>query len=230
MPKSSNSRNPSSPPARAVVKDPRLVGRAVVGLLLVANLAALWQVAFPWGGSADDLGRQISTLSTEVRQRQAELEHTRQVAARVQQGRSEGDKFIDKYFLGSRAASSEVVSELIEAAKESQIKARDHSFALDPIEGSNTLGMMTITGSYEGTYADLIRFVNRLDRSDRLLIIESLNAAPQQGGNLLNVSVKVETFVREDGSPPPANPAAAEDASAPAAQTVAAASGGHAKQ
>ena len=40
--------------------------------------------------------------------------------------------------------------------------------------------MMSITANYEGTYANLMRFVHELDRSPRLLIIEALNAAPQQ--------------------------------------------------
>lgn len=224
MPKNSNSTNHSSRPTAPAVRNPKLAGRAIVGVLLLANVAALWQVAWPWGGSAEDLDKQLTALRSEVRQRQAELEHTHQIAGRVQIGRTEGDKFMDKYFLGRRVASSELVSELIDAAKESGIKPRDHSFAFDPVEGSDTLSMMTITGSYEGSYADLIRFVNRLDRSDRLLIIESLSAAPQQGSNVLNVSVKLEAFVHEDGSAPPATPAA------PATPPVAASSGGRAGQ
>ena len=41
--------------------------------------------------------------------------------------------------------------------------------------------MMTITGGYEGTYGDLVQFMNRLDRSPRFLIVDSMNASPQQG-------------------------------------------------
>jgi type IV pilus assembly protein PilO len=58
--------------------------------------------------------------------------------------------------------------------------------------------MMSITATYEGTYADLLHFVHELDRSSKLVIIESLNAAPQQGTNLLSVALKLDTFVRED--------------------------------
>ena len=60
--------------------------------------------------------------------------------------------------------------------------------------------MMTISANYEGTYANLMRFVHELDRSPRLLIIEGLNAAPQQTGGTLNISMKIDTFVRDDGS------------------------------
>jgi hypothetical protein len=59
--------------------------------------------------------------------------------------------------------------------------------------------MMQITANFEGLYPDLIHFINLLDKSDRLLIIESLNATPQQSGGRLNVQLKLDTFVREDG-------------------------------
>ncbi len=60
--------------------------------------------------------------------------------------------------------------------------------------------MMSISANYEGTYANLMRFVHELDRSPRLLIIEGLNAAPEQSGGNLNISMKIDTFVREDGA------------------------------
>ena len=63
---------------------------------------------------------------------------------------------------------------------------------------------MTITANYEGTYANLMRFVHAIDRSPRMLIIEGLNAAPQQGNQNLAISMKIDAFVREDGSAPEA--------------------------
>ena len=67
----------------------------------------------------------------------------------------------------------------------------------EAIEGSDTLSMLTITGNFEGTYADLLKFVNQIDRYPRLLIIEQLTASPQAGTGLLSVSVKLNTFVRD---------------------------------
>jgi Tfp pilus assembly protein PilO len=56
---------------------------------------------------------------------------------------------------------------------------------------------MTVTQALEGKYSDLIRFVNALDKSDRLLIVESLTASPQASG-ALNVLLRLQTYVRED--------------------------------
>jgi hypothetical protein len=67
---------------------------------------------------------------------------------------------------------------------------------MEPIEGSDTLGMLTITANYQGSYADLVQFVNRLDRSRKFLILESLTATPQQNSGVLNVNMKLNTFIR----------------------------------
>jgi hypothetical protein len=73
--------------------------------------------------------------------------------------------------------------------------------------------MMTITANYEGTYRNLLNFISELDRSDQLLIIESMSAAPQQGSNMLTVSMKIDAFIRDESG-------------APAAETAQAATGG----
>jgi Tfp pilus assembly protein PilO len=180
-------------------RDPRIVVRLILGTLLLANLVAAFAVFRPFGGSAEELDAQLTTLRQQVQQRQVSVQRLRALAAKISSGRSAEDDFLNKYFMGRRTASSTIVSELIKSAKDSGIKPKEHSFSFDPVEGSDTLSMMTITGNYEGTYGDLLQYVNRLDKSPRFLILDSLGASPQQGGNTLNVSIKLNTFVREDG-------------------------------
>lgn len=172
--------------------------RAVLGVLAGANLVAAGLVLFPPGGSAEELEQQRSTLVGQMRARQAALEQTRQHALAVDKGRAEGEQFLSQYFLANRSAFSTIVSDLFTAASQSQLKARDNAYATEPIEGSDTLSMMSITAGFEGKYADLMRFVHAIDQSPRLVIIESLSAAPQQNSDILSVSMKLNTFVRED--------------------------------
>jgi type IV pilus assembly protein PilO len=69
---------------------------------------------------------------------------------------------------------------------------------VEPIEGSDTLGMMTISASFEGEYPNLTKFINELDRSPRFLIIESLTASPQPLGKVVNVNFKLNAFVKDE--------------------------------
>lgn len=174
--------------------------RIALGVLLLATVGAAWIVMYPPGGSADDLHQQLAALEAQTAARRTLLTTTRQHVAAVEQGRTEGDKFLNEYFLARRTAYSTLLSELVNAADRAKIKAKEHAYATEPIEGSDSLSMMSISANYEGTYANLMRFVHELDRSPRLLIIEALNAAPEQSGGTLNISMKIDTFVRDDGS------------------------------
>ncbi len=176
--------------------------RVVLGVLVLANVVAAGLVLFPPGGSAEDLERQRVVLEAQLRAKQSVLETTRQHAAAVDKGRSEGDNFLGQYFLANRTSSSTLLAELQQAASQTKLKARDTTFSIQPIEGSDTLSVTSIVAAYEGTYPDLMHFVHELDRSQRFLMIESLSATPQQTGDILTVSLKVNAFVREDVGQP----------------------------
>jgi len=180
--------------------NPRAVIRLVLGVLAVANLVAAYFVIRPLGGSSQELRQQVVDLRTQIRQQQGTVDRTRLMAGKIEIGRGEGDKFMGKYFLPRRSAYSVVMAELNDLASQAKVTAKESANAIEPVDGSDTLDMMQITANYEATYGDLVRFVNLVDKSDRLLVMESLNATPQQGGNKLNVMIKLDTFVVEDGS------------------------------
>jgi Tfp pilus assembly protein PilO len=180
-------------------RDPKFLARVILGVLVAANLVAAGLVLFPPGGSAENLESQLQQLQSQATAKRATLALTRQHAASVEKGREEGDKFITTYFLPRRTAFSTLIGELEAAAASSKIKPRDRSYTLDPIEGSDTLSMMTITANFDGAYHDVLNFVHVIDQSPRLMIIESLNTAPQQGTSTLSVSLKINAFVREEG-------------------------------
>lgn len=187
-------------PRNSNLRAPATFWRIVLGVLLVLNIVAVALVLYPPGGSAAELEEQRISLESQARTRRAQLAQTAQHAAAVEKGRAEGDKFLGDYFLSRRTAYSTLLTELVSAADEAKIKPKEHAYATEAIEGSDSLSLMTITANYEGTYANLMRFVHEIDQSPRMLIIESLSAAPQQGNGILTISMKLDAFVREDGS------------------------------
>ena len=182
--------------------NPLAILRLVLGVLLAANLVVAYFVIRPIGGSPQQLRQQAADLHTEIRQKQGILERTRILASKIETGRGEGDTFMGKYFLPHRAANSVLMAELNDLAGQAKITPKESAYAIEPVEGSDTLDMMQISANYEATYQDLIRFINLLDKADRLLVLESLNATPQQSGKKLNVLVKLDTFVKEDAVTP----------------------------
>src|SRR3954453_16445890 len=86
--------------------DPRVGVRAVLGVLLAANLAAAVIAFKPFGGGSDDLRRDRQQLQQQLAQLQAQVKHGRSLAAKVQIARTEGDKFLDAYVTDRRVVTS----------------------------------------------------------------------------------------------------------------------------
>ena len=180
------------------LQSPADYARLVIGVLVALNLVAAYFVLRPPGGSPDELRGEVRDLTSQLRQKRAVLERTRVFVSKIQSGRQEGDEFLSQYFLPSGKAYSIVLSELIDLAKDAQMKPKESTYSMEPIEGSDTLSTMTISQNLEGTYPQLIHFINALDKSSRMLIVESLQATPQSSGPL-NVVLKLQTYVREEG-------------------------------
>lgn len=180
------------------IQTPSGIARAVVGLLVALNLTAAYFVVRPPGGSPEELQNQVRDLTAQLKQRRALVDRTRVLVNKIQTGRTEGDQFLSQYFLPSGKAYSTVLGELIDLAKNAELTPKESSYNMEPIEGSDTLSMMTVSQNFEGTYPQLIKFVNELDKTSRLLIVDSLQATPQASGKL-NITLKLQTFVRDEG-------------------------------
>jgi Tfp pilus assembly protein PilO len=196
--------------------DPRVAMRAVLGVLLLANLVAAVVAFKPFGGGADDLRRDRNVLQQQLAQLQKQVSGNKKMVEKVETARTQGDQFLNKYFTDRRVVTSTIQGELVQIAKDAGITYQPTTWTQEPIEGSDTLAMMTINAGCQGTYAALSKFVSLVDKSARFLIIESMVAAPQQTGQILNVTVKVDTFVKEQGLGGAPAPEVAEPAAPPA--------------
>jgi Tfp pilus assembly protein PilO len=186
------------------LKDPRVLVRAALAVLVLANIVAALMVFRPWGGSADDLARQQAGMEQQLTALQARLAKTKSLVTKAERARKDGDAFLAEYTTDRRTTFSTILAELDRVSREAGIQARPVSYDLDPVEGSDAIYQMSISAAHEGSYASLLKFVNLLDKSPRFLIIEGLMAAPQQSaaGDALSVTIKLDTFVREQ----PGNP------------------------
>ena len=149
--------------------------RAILGVLLLANLVAAVIVFKPFGGSADDLRRGSSSRSS------AQLAQFAGAARQHQEAGGKGADRRARRAISSWASTSWTsppcrppsCTELTNIAKEAGITMGQATLNSEPIEGSDTLVMLTMQVGFEGTYANLTKFVNLVDKSPRFLIIEN---------------------------------------------------------
>lgn len=181
------------------LRDQKTLVRAGLGILTAANLLAAFFVYRTPGGTLAQLEEEIVASRRQLIERERDIGRLKKLVAYTEQARKSGDDFLASYFLPRKHAYSLLEIDLTAAAKAAGIASRERSFNYEPIEGSDTLGLLTINAGFEGSYADLVEFVNQIDRSKRLIILEQLQAQPQLGGNTLQINVKMNAFFRFEG-------------------------------
>jgi Tfp pilus assembly protein PilO len=182
-------------------RDPRVVMRAILGTLLLANVVGAVVVLKPFGGSAEDLRRERQQLDAQLAQAQKRLATSQKLVEKVQTAREDGDAFLEEFFMDEPTTSAVILEELTKDAKEAGVQMGQAQWSREVIEGSDTMFMLSMQIAFEGTYANLTKFVNLVDKSPRFMIIESMQAAApqQQGGQRITVTLKIDAFVKEAG-------------------------------
>jgi type IV pilus assembly protein PilO len=183
----------------AAWKEPQVLVRTGLGVLLAANLVAASFAFHIVGSSPEALNEALVVAEARLQADQAKLTRSRLLTSNIGKGKNESDTFLASYFTTRRHTYSTIISEITETAKKADMKTQEVTIApLDPIEGSDDLSMMTISVNFEGGFPQFVKFVNLLDRSPRFLIIESMQVAPQPKGDILNTNLKLNAFIKED--------------------------------
>jgi len=179
-------------------KEPKVLVRIALGLLMAANLVAAGFAFNLFGSSPEALNQALVVASNQLQAAQARLVRSRLLTSNIGRGKAESDTFLATYFTNRRTTYSTIISEITETAKSAGMKTEEGTINLEPIEGSADLSMMTVSINFEGNFTQFVKFVNLLDRSQRFLIIESMQVSPQPKGDILNTNLKVHVFVKDD--------------------------------
>jgi hypothetical protein len=198
---------PRNSDIRAAFRDinpgsPEFLVRAALGVLLLGNLVAAGFAFHWWGDSPQALESKIESTRQQIILARGQLTRAKAMSGKIVLARDQGGAFLNKYMTPRKITYSTILGELNHIAETAGVKPKDATITPERVEGSSSLSQLTITAGYEATYPNLLKFVNLLDRSERFLIIESLTAQPQSGTGVLLVSIKLDTFVRDDTGDP----------------------------
>ena len=171
--------------------------KILAGVLAALNAVALFFYFAPPGGTRAELSEQIVTLRHQIASARAQTARMRTTAANVQTGAGQATSFEGKYILPKRMAYADILEEIQRMAKASGLQERDGVYTEEPIEGTADLGLLSASANYEGTYANLMRFLYETDHSPMLLMLDALQAAPQQKSGQINASMRFQAIVRE---------------------------------
>jgi hypothetical protein len=117
--------------------------------------------------------------------------------SQVAPARDEGNELLLELTFDRERTFSELLTELGAAATAAGVEMRETDYASEEIAGNENYGMVSVTANFRGRYENLVRLLNRLDRSSDFLIVESLGARPREDTGDLQISMRIDTFVRE---------------------------------
>jgi Tfp pilus assembly protein PilO len=175
--------------------------RVAVVAAAILNLVAIGLYLMPPGGSRHDLVQQEEAIRRDTQVRRGATERLKLVSHNVELGGEQTQQFAAHYFLPRRTAYAVLVTELIRLSNEAGLQEGQRTYSEEPVEGTNNLTLLTINANYQGSYVNLMKFVNQVDHSDQLLILDTLNASPQQqGSGVLTMNMRFLSIVTEDAT------------------------------
>lgn len=178
---------------------PRRVLQIIGAALAMLNGFALF-VYFDVG-SRSELAQESVQVRRETTATRNRALHLKSIAEKVQLSGTQASNFQSMYFLPKRVAYERVIAEIQRMAKASGLQEREAVYTEEPIEGTADLSLLNATATYEGPYDSLMRFLHEADISPMMLMLDSMQAAPQQRGGQINTSIRFQAIVLEPAGP-----------------------------
>lgn len=171
----------------------------LVGLVAIALFdVAFWLFAVqPMETRAADREAAVGALEKLVEQKRESVTNLRTSLDRVAAAREDGSGLLEELTFERQRTFSELLTELGDAASGAGVEIRETDYATEEIAGNESYGMVSVTANFHGRYENLVQLLNRLDRSSDFLIVESLGARPRQDTGDLQITMRIDTFVRE---------------------------------
>jgi Tfp pilus assembly protein PilO len=116
------------------------------------------------------LQREVSELTREVTRLRAVHEHLPELGPQIRQ-------FSSERLLSSVTGFSEIAEDLENAAGKTGVALRRIGYNVKRVEELPDLSRIEVSTSVEGTYGQLLRYIETLEQSPRLYIIEDVEVA-----------------------------------------------------
>ena len=180
---------------------------AGVGLLLLLNLVLGLRLFLAWSTLHSANADQLQQQQSAYRALQLEMSPLKGLPQKVVLSRTQANEFYDARFPDEYSTISSAINDL--ATKNS---VRLTNLAYTPTRGLPGLVQLRLDASLSGEYAPLMHFINGLERSKTFFLISGLTLTGQQGG-LVNLRLRLITYLRASDLHQLAPPTQAEEAS-----------------
>ena len=178
---------------------------AGVVLLLGLNLFLLTRLIVAWHAASSDQSADYNSGHMTYVQLQAQMSHLQGLPEKVNQAHSDADKFYAERIAPNYSTMAAQLGALV-----SKNNVRLTRAQYTPAPAISGLTEVRIDASLSGEYTSLMHFINDVERDkDHVFFtIKTLTLSGQQGG-LVNLRLRMTTYLQSSGDLPPAPPSEA---------------------
>ena len=169
--------------------------RTSLVILLTLNVVLLFALVRGTGASEADRRAEITRLEADERSARQHTEQLRALRQKVEAATQNEYRFGEENFLARSSAFSQMIADLAKLAEDNHLQPSDTSYS-EPDRQANGLGWTSVTASMtvQGEYADLVRFINKVEKSQLFWIIQSLDVSGQSGSQL-RLNLQAATYL-----------------------------------
>ena len=189
------------PDPRPFWRKPRF-HRSLLGLAL-ANIVIYGAVTYRLATKQERLAQQQASLSEEIASRQEELSTLREEQERIERNDAVAETFWAEVVEPLTPGLTDALAEIDRLARQSNVERGRTSYSQNVLDVD--LREMKVSMPLRGTYFDLVRFINVLERSDRFFLVREIALRDANEGQL-NLRCDLSFFVK-----PVETPAVAEN-------------------
>jgi Tfp pilus assembly protein PilO len=162
---------------------------AGVALLLILNLVLAARLFLAWSTLRSASADQLQQQQTAYRALQLEMAPLRGLPQKVSLSRTQADEFYSARFPAAYSTISAAINDLA-----SKNNVRLTNLGYTPTPAIAGLAEVRMDASLSGEYAQMMHFINGLERSKTFFLITGVTLTGQQGG-LVNLRLKLNTYL-----------------------------------
>ena len=167
---------------------------AVLGVLLLLNLGFYLLLNLPRLRSLQSLEEQRNSAARDLRGTQTRCDRMRELLSQYDEESKKLDDFYGSVLGSQMDRMTSIQKEVRSIAAEFHIDPESIDYSSQEIEGSG-MAQFQITIPLIGGYPNLRQFINRIESSKHLLIVDSVQlTGAREGGAMLSLTIKISTM------------------------------------
>jgi type IV pilus assembly protein PilO len=181
----------------ADIRDTRRKMMTALIVLVVLDVAALGVLLSPIGTQSGNRQMQVGQMQRELQARTAEVAPLQGIDKKVEEAKKQVNDFFATR-LPSRY--SQIADELGKIAQENHVQFATVHYTTEDTDIKDTSRVL-VDASLAGDYAQVVKFINALERSKTLFLVDGVSLGQEStGGGAVRLSIKLETYMNS-GAP-----------------------------